>query len=279
MINPRDFPVVASEVSRIAHAAGARILDIYERGFEVYTKSDGSPLTTADRASHEYIVEQLSVIDSEVPVLSEESAEDSYSGRRNWKQFWLVDPIDGTREFVKRNGEFTVNIALIDERRPVLGVVHTPVKGLTHWAHDGGPARRGNGRAQTRIIRAREYHGGPAKVVASRSHARDSLIRFLHRLKQREGGYDVTNMGSALKICLIAEGRGDVYPRLGPTYEWDTAAAQCVLEAAGGKLTDCSGASLRYNKKSLLNPWFVATGAGDYDWYGLFEGITGASAE
>ncbi len=279
MFNTCDFPVLVSEVSRVAQEAGARILDIYERGFDVYTKSDGSPLTTADRASHDFIINELTNLDGEAPVLSEESAEECYRGRRGWKQFWLVDPIDGTREFVKRNGEFTVNIALVADRRPVLGVVHTPIKGLTHWAFEGGAAYCANGCGQPKIIRAREYHGGPAKVVASRSHARESLARFLARLERQEGGYHITNMGSALKICLIAEGRGDVYPRLGPTYEWDTAAAQCVLESAGGKLTDCTGAPLRYNKKSLLNPWFVAIGAGDYDWYGLFDVFEGAPGE
>ena len=113
--------------------------------------------------------------------------------------------------------------------------------------------------------------------MASRSHGRDALVRFLSRLKEREGGYDTLSMGSALKICIVAEGRGDVYPRLGPTYEWDTAAAQCVLESAGGRLTDCRGAALHYNKDSLLNPWFIATGSGDYDWYSLLEGIEEAS--
>jgi 3'(2'), 5'-bisphosphate nucleotidase len=273
MLTEKDLVNLIPEVSQIARQAGEQILDIYERGFDVHTKVDGTPLTTADRASHEIICRELAVLDGNLPVLSEESASESHSGREGWRQFWLVDPLDGTREFVKRNGEFTVNIALIDGNRPVLGVVHTPVKGLTYWAHAGGSAYRYSADGETHSIQVRQYHGGPPQVVASRSHARESLTQFLQRLEEREGGYDTISMGSALKICIVAEGRGDVYPRLGPTYEWDTAAAQCVIESAGGKLTDCHGVPLRYNKSSLLNPWFVASGSGDYDWYGLLEGI------
>jgi 3'(2'), 5'-bisphosphate nucleotidase len=273
MFTEKDLVNLIPEVSRIAHRAGERILDIYERGFDVHTKADGTPLTTADRASHEIICRELAGLDGEVPVLSEESAAETSEDRENWRQFWLVDPLDGTREFVKRNGEFTVNIALIENHRPVLGVVHTPVKGLTHWSHAGGAAYRHNGDGEAKSIRVNQYRGGPPQVVASRSHGREALVQFLTRLKKREGGYDTISMGSALKICIVAEGRGDVYPRLGPTYEWDTAAAQCVLESAGGKLTDCRGVALRYNKKSLLNPWFIASGSGDYDWYSLLEGI------
>ncbi len=273
MFTEKDLINLIPEVSRIARQAGERILDIYERGFDVHTKTDGTPLTTADRASHEIICRELPVLDGNLPVLSEESASADHSGRQGWRQFWLVDPLDGTREFVKRNGEFTVNIALIDGHRPVLGVVHTPVKGLTHWSHAGGPAYRYSGDGEAQSIQVKQFHGGSPQVVASRSHGRDALAQFLSRLKEREGGYDTISMGSALKICIVAEGRGDVYPRLGPTYEWDTAAAQCVLESAGGKLTDRQGVPLRYNKNSLLNPWFIASGSGDYDWYSLLEGI------
>ncbi len=264
---------LVKEVVRIARQAGACIVEIYQRGFNVDTKIDGSPLTTADRASHELITEQLSGLDASTPVLSEESSSSDQVDRMSWRRYWLVDPLDGTREFVKRNGEFTVNIALIEGRRPVLGVVHTPVKGLTHWSCAGGSAFREADGSGPEPIHAREYHGGPPVVAASRSHARGTLQRFLNRVEQREGGYRMLSMGSALKICLIAEGRGDVYPRLGPTYEWDTAAAQCVLESAGGKLTDLQRTPFRYNKDSLLNPWFVASGIGSYDWCSLLEGI------
>ncbi len=273
MFTEQDLANLIPEVARIARQAGERILDIYEHGFEVHTKTDGTPLTTADRASHELVCRELAVLDGNMPVLSEESAADNYSGREGWRQFWLVDPLDGTREFVKRNGEFTVNIALIDGHRPVLGVVHTPVKGLTHWSHTGAPAYRCSGDDEAQRIQVAQYRGGPPQVVASRSHGREALVQFLLRLREREGGYDTISMGSALKICIVAEGRGDVYPRLGPTYEWDSAAAQCVLESAGGKLTDRRGVPLRYNKKSLLNPWFIASGSGDYDWYSLLDGI------
>jgi len=273
MIGKHELKQLIPEVTRIAQQAGERILDIYTRGFEVHTKTDGSPLTTADRASHDLIIQELTALDESIPVLSEESAAQDHSSRASWRQFWLVDPLDGTREFVKRNGEFTVNIAMVGGQTAVLGVVHTPVQGVTHWSYAGGAAYRCLRGGLTETIRAKAYHGGPANVVASRSHARDSLARFLSRLKEREGRYDTISMGSALKICLVAEGRGDVYPRLGPTYEWDTAAAQCVLESAGGRLTDCRGVPLRYNKDTLLNPWFIAMGEGNYDWYSLLDGI------
>ncbi len=272
-VTDRDLPRLATEVVAIAQRAGRVILDIYDAGFDVYTKTDGSPLTTADRNAHELIVAALTKLDPRLPVLSEESAEVAHSVRAGWEAFWLVDPLDGTKEFVKRNGEFTVNIALIVGDKPVLGVVHTPVRDLTHWGHRGGGARRVEGDSPAQTIAAREYRGGHATVVASRSHGRAKVETFLHRLRDAEGPYDVLSMGSALKICLVAEGRADVYPRLGPTYEWDTAAAHCVLDEAGGALTDCAGAPLRYNKPSLVNPWFVARGRGGYDWYRLLSGL------
>ena len=260
----------------VAHRAGAEILRVYEGAFTVETKGDGSPLTLADRAAHDCIAAGLAALAPGIPLVSEEGTATAYEERSRWSRFWLVDPLDGTREFVKRNGEFTVNIALIEGTEPVLGVVHTPVKRLTHYATADSGAFCIAGDSTPKPLRARSYRGGPATVVASRSHGTEAVAEFLARLKVREGEYTTLAMGSALKTCLVAEGTADVYPRLGPTWEWDTAAAQCVLEAAGGRLTDLDGRRLTYNTPTLLNPWFIASGAGEYDWTGLTRGLPGS---
>lgn len=258
--NPCDH---LEAVREIAHVAGRRILDVYERDFEVEQKEDRSPLTEADRAAHEIITTQLQLLTPDIPVLSEESAKQSYEMRAGWKRFWLVDPLDGTKEFISRNGEFTVNIALIEGQRPVLGVVYVPVPALTYFACVGQGASKQKGECAMEAIHARRYAGGKPMIVASRSHAGPETRAFLQNL----GEHDVVSMGSALKFCLVAEGTADVYPRLGPTMEWDTAAAQCVVEAAGGRVTDLNRRPLAYNKPSLLNPSFLVSSAGDYDWY------------
>lgn len=258
--NPGDH---LEAVCAIAHEAGRRILDVYEREFAVEHKEDRSPLTEADRAAHEIIVSRLQALTPDIPVLSEESAKVDYETRAGWKRFWLVDPLDGTKEFINRNGEFTVNIALIEGSRPVLGVVYVPVPALTYFACAGQGAYKQKGGCELQPVRARRFDGGKPIVVASRSHAGPETEAFLRSL----GAHDVISMGSALKLCLVAEGAADVYPRLGPTMEWDTAAAQCVVEAAGGRVTDLRRQPLVYNKPSLLNPWFLVSAAGEYDWY------------
>jgi 3'(2'), 5'-bisphosphate nucleotidase len=257
-----DPCALLEEVCAVARAAGAAILEIYQRSFEVGTKPDGSPVTAADRAAHDLILARLRRLTPELTVLSEESAAPAYEQRCSWTRFWLVDPLDGTREFVRRRGEFTVNIALIEDRRPVLGVVYVPMLRLAYYACRGGGAYRCKDGEAPAPIRARRYAGGRPMVATSRSHPGARLTAFLERL----GPHDSLCMGSALKFCLVAEGAADLYPRLGPTGEWDTAAAQCVLEEAGGRVTDRSLTPLAYNKPSLLNPWFVAVGAGDADW-------------
>ena len=223
-------------------------------------------MTTADHRSHELIVKALNALTPDVPVLSEESPSEAIKHRRDWPYYWLIDPLDGTKEFISRHGEFTVNIALIHEKRPVIGVVYTPVQRLLYWAWLGGSAFRQQGDDQAKTIEAKEYRTGAPTVVASRSHGRGNLKIFLDSVELSYGGYELTSMGSALKICIVAEGKADVYPRLGPTSEWDTAAAHCVLVVAGGKITDCSGGPLLYSKESLLNPWFIACGRGREDW-------------
>jgi len=257
-----DFHRYLDDVRSIAIEAGQRILQVYERDFNVTRKQDNSPLTEADHAAHELILERLSALAPVLPVLSEESAADDYAARASWRRFWLVDPLDGTKEFISRTGEFTVNIALIDQGRPVLGVVHVPVRGETYSACRGRGAFRDTGKNGAEPIRARRFNGGPATVVASRSHGNKDTEAFLDSI----GKHDVANMGSSLKFCLVAAGQADVYPRLGPTMEWDTGAAQCVVEEAGGRVVDVEGQPLLYNKTDLHNPWFIVSGAGDYDW-------------
>ena len=251
------------QVVALAKQAGARILEVYDSEFAVQHKDDKSPLTAADLASHRAIVAGLEALTPGVPVLSEESAQRPYAERATWQTYWLVDPLDGTKEFIKRNGEFTVNIALIRAGAPVLGVVHVPVTGVTYSACAGLGAFKAEEDRGPEPIRVRPLGDAPMAVVGSRSHGGDSLNAFLDKV----GVHEMVSMGSSLKLCLVAEGRADVYPRLGPTSEWDTAAAQCVVEQAGGQVTDLELRPLRYNTKdSLLNPFFLVFGDASRDW-------------
>lgn len=253
----------ADDLLQLATRAGKAVLGIYESDFEVAEKEDRSPLTEADLASHRTIVSELVMRTPDVPVLSEESAALPYDARRQWRRYWLIDPLDGTREFIKRNGEFTVNIALIEDGRPVLGVVHVPVSGVSYCGQAGRGAFRQDPDGSRHAIAVASECQRPVRVVGSRSHAGDSLVRFLDKV----GDHEIVSMGSSLKLCLVAEGRADVYPRLGPTSEWDTAAAQAVVEAAGGQVTDDHMQPLRYNTKdSLLNPHFLVFGDASIDW-------------
>lgn len=252
------YPVLA-----IARQAGREILEVYRSDFAVELKADRSPLTAADRASHAVIARELARLTPDVPVWSEESAAADLAGRSRWQRFWLVDPLDGTREFVKRNDEFTVNIALVEGHEPVLGVVHVPAFDRDYFGARGAGAFRRDGAAAPRMIGVCLPARDPARVVGSRSHGRPLLDRFLGRL----GPHELLAMGSSLKFCLVAEGAADVYPRFGPTSEWDTAAAQAVVEAAGGRVIDLEGQPLRYNcREDALNPWFIAFGDPDRDW-------------
>jgi 3'(2'), 5'-bisphosphate nucleotidase len=247
----------------VAISAGRRILEIYEGGYSVERKGDQTPLTEADMAAHAIIDDGFAEFTPDLPVLSEESAQIPFEQRASWERYWLVDPLDGTREFIKRNGEFTVNIALIDGHEAVLGVVYAPVLGVIYYACRGQGAYKREGVAPPERIQTRKRGGGAPIVAGSRSHRGDSLERFLVNL----GDYELITMGSALKSCLVAEGKADIYPRLGPTSEWDTAAAQCVVEEAGGLITDTAMRPLRYNtKEELLNPHFFALGDPSVDW-------------
>ena len=251
-------------VAALALKAGNEILAVYNsEEFSIQEKDDKSPLTAADLASHHAIVDGLTALTADIPVLSEESASLPFSERSSWQRYWLVDPLDGTREFIKRNGEFTVNIALIDAGVPVLSVVHVPVSGVSYLACKRQGAFKQEPGSERRAITVRKLGDGPVMVVGSRSHRGDSLISFLEKL----GEHDMVGMGSSLKLCLVAEGAADLYPRLGPTSEWDTAAAQCVVEQAGGFVTGTDMKPLRYNTKdSLLNPFFLVFGDDSRDW-------------
>jgi 3'(2'), 5'-bisphosphate nucleotidase len=251
-----DRLALLEPVTDIAIRAGKAILEIYESDFAVELKDDRSPLTKADRAAHAIIVEGLAELPERLPVLSEESAASDIEDRRHWERFWLVDPLDGTKEFIKRNGEFTVNIALIDGHEPVLGVVHAPVLGTVYSGVVGsGAFKQADGQRLPIVVR--RPAAAPLRVVGSRSHASPELGAFLDAL----GPHELKPMGSSLKICLVAEGEADLYPRLGPTSEWDTAAAHAVLISAGGSMMDLEGQPLAYNARdSMLNPHFLALG-------------------
>jgi len=272
-MNIADLENYLDTVIDIAHDAGELILEVYSDDFNVEIKGDGTPLTIADQRSHNLICSRLLELTPDIPILSEESDDIEYADRSRWRTYWLVDPLDGTKEFVKKSGEFTVNIALMHENQPVLGVVHTPVKEWTHWGVHARGAWKQVGNAAKQQIFAQTYAGGKATIVASKSHGQAKLEQFLENFKKAEGDYDVSNMGSALKICLVAEGLGDIYPRLGLTSEWDTASADIIIREAGGKIIQPTGELLIYNKENLLNPFFLAIGAGDYDWLPLLEGI------
>jgi 3'(2'), 5'-bisphosphate nucleotidase len=260
--NPTEQRLVDA-VCDIARAAGRAVLEVYGRDFTVSRKSDDSPLTEADRVAHTIIARDLAALDAAIPLLSEESAPEDHAARRSWSRYWLVDPLDGTKEFVKRNGEFTVNIALVVDGRAVLGAVYAPVLDRLYFGALTQGAWRADGPATPHAIAVRKTAASPLRVVGSRSHPSPELAEYLARL----GPHEITDMGSSLKICLIAEGAADVYPRLGPTSEWDTAAAQAILESAGGRMIDLAGRPLRYNSKDdLLNPHFLAFGDQQRDW-------------
>ena len=250
-------------VIAVARAAAAEILAIYQSEFAVRHKDDRSPLTAADLAAHHCIVDGLRKLTPDIPVLSEESAGITTAQRRGWSTLWLVDPLDGTREFVKRNGEFTVNIALIEQGVTTYGVVQAPVTGaLWHGGQRDGAFRRdGDGGDQT--LRVRAPAAAPLRVAASRSHRDERTALFIERM----GEIEPIGLGSSLKFCRLAEGGIDVYPRFGPTSEWDTAAAQAVLEGAGGAVLDLQGRPFRYNQRdTLLNGEFVAIGDTTLPW-------------
>jgi len=255
-----DFvePLVA-----LARQAGDAILEVYATDFDVQEKDDDSPLTQADMASHRIIDAGLRELTPDLPIISEESGLPDFAERSQWDRYWLIDPLDGTKEFVKRNGEFTVNIALIDNHRAVLGVVHVPVMEKTYTGCEGSGSAVRAGNEEPVAISVSRKSETPIRVVGSRSHRGASLDAYLGTL----GEFEMLPMGSSLKFCVVAEGKADIYPRLGLTSEWDTAAAQAVVEQAGGAVVELDGQPLAYNaKENILNPHFMVRGPDDKDW-------------
>ncbi len=264
MFSPEELKALEQPIIALARGAGELILGVYETEFEVNNKADESPVTAADMCAHEHIVAGLRDITPDIPVLSEEASQISFEQRQQWSRYWLVDPLDGTREFVKRNGEFAVIIALIEEHQPTLGVVHAPVQQQTYFASRGNGAYKKYNDEQPEVaIHVQPSVADCIRVAGSRSHSNQRLRDYLQRL----GKYNIINMGSILKACLVAEGKADLYPRLGPTSEWDTAAAQCIVEEAGGAILTTEMQPMRYNtKESLLNPAFFVFGDLSKDW-------------
>lgn len=263
-----DFSQYLDSVISIAKQAGAAIMQVYATDFNVERKSDDSPLTQADLAAHEVIEHALKALTPDIPVLSEESEQIGAEVRNAWPLYWLIDPLDGTREFIKRNGEFTVNIALICHHASVLGVVYAPVTELLYYAVAGRGAFKQSKHHTAHRIKAKSLNIENVVVAGSRSRADHKLQQFMTKLHVQTGATpELIHMGSSLKICMVADGTADVYPRIGPTFEWDTAAAHCVLLEAGGDILDLNGNSLRYNTKaSLLNPSFFATVKTTFNW-------------
>ena len=257
--------------------AGQAILEVYRSDFDVEQKSDNSPLTLADRKSNDIILDCLSK--TQIPILSEEGRETPYDQRKTWECLWIVDPLDGTKEFIKRNDEFTVNIALVEYGQPTLGVIFVPVKNVLYFAAQDFGAFKLEDPPLDRIIDLQSAEDSglldelasastrlplpqdntrPLTIVGSRSHAGPELEDFVEQKRQEHGQIEFMSAGSSLKICLVAEGAADLYPRMGPTCEWDTAAGQAIAEVAGAKLLDLkTGEPLRYNRADLLNPWFI----------------------
>lgn len=260
-------------VRKAVAEAGAAIMDVYEHPstMEVETKTDDSPVTRADLESNRILESHLRALAPDIPILSEESEQAAWATRKDWNELWVLDPLDGTRQFIDRNGEFTVNVALVRDHRPVLGVVYAPA--LDRWYYataDGKAWRRDNNREPVVIEAGHKKFDQPWQVVGSRSHRNSAVEDFVARL----GAAEFVAMGSSLKLCLVADGSADIYPRLGPTSEWDTCAAQAVVEAAGGQVVNAlTGRALTYNTEAdLLNPWFIACREPREEWLEMVSG-------
>jgi 3'(2'), 5'-bisphosphate nucleotidase len=245
-------------VIKIADEASEKVLHIYQSDFKVNYKEDHSPITAADIASHDIIVKGLRQISRDIPILSEEGEEIPWEERKKWRRFWLIDPIDGTKDFTQRTGEFTVNIAMIEDGEPVMGVVTAPALKEAFWGIKGEGAHMRDRTGRVHRIRVAEPKD-TLRVVASKNHLNEETRAFIEAL----GSHETVQAGSSLKFCRIAEGHADIYPRMGPTSEWDTAAAHAVLVAAGGKVQTPEGQPLVYGKENILNPNFIAAG----NWY------------
>jgi len=248
-INTKDIVAIAKE-------AGNAIMQIYSQDFEVEYKQDKSPLTLADKKANDIIENSLSQLSVNLPILSEEGKNIPYEQRKHWEYFWLVDPLDGTKEFIKKNDEFTVNIALIHKDAPVLGVVYAPALDVCYWAKQGDGAFKDGKRLPLKTENQRETY----KIVASRSHMSTETQAFINNI-DTDKKKELVSIGSSLKICLVAEGEADIYPRLGPTMEWDTGAAHTIIQESGKRIKNYINFQyfdFLYNKKKLLNCYFIA---------------------
>ncbi|MEE9303847.1 MAG: 3'(2'),5'-bisphosphate nucleotidase CysQ [Thiotrichaceae bacterium] len=255
------YKTLLPEVESIARAAGKLVMEVYQRDFDVMFKADKSPVTEADLLASEYIESALKELAPEIPFLSEESAAVPFSERSRWDTYWLIDPVDGTKSFVKKTGEFTVNIALIHHHQPVLGVVYVPVTGVNYYAAEGAGAFKRHVDGGITTIVARELVNPP--VITGNLSRSGGMENFLEKV----GPHELIIMNSSLKICLVAEGSADLYARFWPTSEWDTAAGHAVVKEAGGTLVDMEMQPLLYNTKdSLLNPYFFVMGDHQKDW-------------
>ncbi len=258
--------VLLSDIVTLAKQTGKQVLNVYHSDFKVEYKADSSPLTMADVAAHEYICQGLNQLMPGIPILSEELATLAFEERQHWQRYWLIDPLDGTKEFLEKNGEFTINIALIEDHVPILGVIYAPVFDVCYFAADKQGAFKQIAQQSPQLLRSPRWKSNsPITLAISRRHGMDSLQAFFSKFS----ALNLIRCGSALKFCWLAEGFADLYPRFSPTCEWDTAAAQCVLNEAGGTIIDLKGQILRYNTKpSLCNTAFLAVGDRHHDWRG-----------
>ncbi|MBY7914570.1 3'(2'),5'-bisphosphate nucleotidase CysQ [Vibrio fluvialis] len=267
MPTAKDLSHLLPDVISIARSAGQLILDIYEnKSYESYTKSDETPVTSADLAAHKLVVERLSELTPDIPVLSEEAANISLTTRETWQRYWLVDPLDGTQEFIARSGDFATIIALVENNRPVMGVVYGPVSGVTYYAYSSKGAWKIPDMSESLRIETHK-HELPGQSIAIAISRRQDINRITNRLSS-QWNYELVPLGSAaLKACLVAEGAVDCYLRLGPTGEWDTAATQCIVEEAGGRILSTQLEPLSYNERDTLeNPNFIVLGDADLPW-------------
>jgi 3'(2'), 5'-bisphosphate nucleotidase len=246
------------EIVKIARQAGEAIMTIYDTDFGVEDKADKSPLTAADRESNTVIIAHLQKLYPQIPIISEENKEVPYADRAAWNWFWLIDPLDGTKEFIKRNGEFTVNIALVHDGKPVLGVIYVPATGVTYYASEGEGAFKVEADGAQHKIQVKQPNPDKLILIGSRSHPSPEFDAYLNEKQAQYREVDFVAAGSSLKLCLVAEGIADVYPRLGPTMEWDTGAGHAIaLEAGASVKVYGQDKDLRYNKENLLNPFFI----------------------
>ena len=262
-----DLSHLLQATSEIARQAGEAILQYYRSEYEVFRKEDKSPVTSADLADNQIIQQGLDKISPQLPILSEESELYDFAERKQWGPFWLVDPLDGTSEFINDRPDFTVNIALIDQQKPILGVIYLPADKVLYAAASGLGASKQIGQQAPQPIQIATQAQQPMRICGGRSTQSEKLINFIQRL----GGQEMLRRGSSLKSCLVAECSIDLYQRFGPTWEWDTAAAQSIVEEVGGFLTNLQLEPLQYNKESLLNPGFLVFADSSIAWQKLLE--------